>query len=176
MKWWVLILALALVCIFCVTTPTRRKIMHRLWLNATDDRLWFANQFSTYYRTYRKSVVLYALRRLSRIFKVPLTTIDGSKKLLALFDMYKTRQSRLRRMLSLLTPQPDPTNPWQMIMQDYSDAEDDFESARKSSQSDIPKLTPLHEQSTVADYVRFIDEYDTMWRQVDRLRITSALG
>ena len=69
-----------------------------------------------------------------------------------------------------------PTNPLQMILQDYSDAEDDFEIARKSSQSHVPELTPLQEQSTVADYVRFIVEYDTMFRQVDRLRVTSALG
>lgn len=175
MKWWVLVV-FVLACLFCASTPTRRKIMHRLWLKRKDDRLWFANQFSTYYRSYSKSVVLYALIRLSRIFKVPLTMVDGSKKLLTLFEMHKIRQSRLRRILSRLIPQPDPTNPLQMIMQDYSDAEDDFEIARKSSQSDIPELTPLQEQSTVADYVRFIVEYDTMCRQVDRLRVTSALG
>ena len=150
--------------------------MRQLWLNTKDERLWFASQFSTYYKSYRRSVVLYALSRLSRIFKMPLTMIDGSKELLALFEQYKMRQSKLRRILSRLIPQPDPTNPLQIITQDYSDAEDDFESARKSSQSDVPELTPLQEQSTVADYVRFIVEYDTMCRQVDRLRVTSALG
>ena len=150
--------------------------MRRLWLNTKDERLWFASQFSTYYKSYRKSVVLYALRRLSRIFKIPLTMIDGSKELLALFEQYKMRQSKLRRILSRLTPQPDPTNPLQIITQDYSDAEDDFESARKSTQTDIPMLTPLNEHSTVSDYVRFIVEYDTMWQQVDHLRVTTALG
>lgn len=174
MKWWALAIVLFCLC-WIAKLPTRRRIMRRLWLNTKDERLWFANQFSTYYRSYRKSVVLYALIRLSRIFKVPLTMIDGSKNLLALFEMYKIRQSRLRRILSRLIPQPDPTNPLQMIMQDYSDAEDDSKSARKCSQSDVPKLTPLQEQSTVADYVRFIVEYDTMCRQLDRLRVTSSL-
>ena len=173
MKWW--ILPFVLVCVCCVCKPTRRKIMRRLWLNTKEDRLWFANQFSTYYRTYRKSVVLFALRRLSRIFKVPLSMIDGSKTLLALYETYKTRQSRLRRILSRLTPQPHTTDPLQIITQDYSDAQDDFENTRTSSQSDVPTLTPLQEQSTVADYVRFIVEYDMMWYQVDRLRVTSAL-
>ena len=125
MKWW--ILPFVLVCVCCACKPTRRKIMRRLWLNTKDDRLWFTNQFSTYYRTYRKSVVLFALRRLSRIFKVPLSMIDGSKKLLVLYEIYKTRQSRLRRILSRLTPQPHTTDPLQMITQDYSDAEDDFD-------------------------------------------------
>lgn len=110
------------------------------------------------------------------LFIVPLTMVDGSNKLLDFFEMYKIRQSRLRRILSRLTPQLDPANPLQMIIQDYSDAEDDFESVRKSSQSDVPKLTPLQEQSTVSDYVRFIVEYDTMCRQIDRLRVTSVLG
>jgi hypothetical protein len=102
--------------------------------------------------------------------------IDGSMELLSLFEVYKAKQSRLRRMLSRLTPQPDPTNPLQIIMQDFSEAEDDFESARKSSQKNIPLLTPLNEHSTVSDYVRFIAEYDTMWQQVDHLRVTTALG
>jgi hypothetical protein len=150
--------------------------MRRLWLNTKEERLWFAGQFSTYYVAYRKSVALFALRRLSRIFKIPLTMIDGSMELLSLFEVYKARQSRLRRMLSRLTPQPDPTNPLQIIMQDFSEAEDDFESARKSSQKNIPLLTPLNEHSTVSVYVRFIAEYDTMWQQVDRLRVTTALG
>ena len=150
--------------------------MRRLWLNTKEERLWFAGQFSTYYMAYRKSVALFALRRLSRIFKIPLTLIDGSMELLSLFEVYKVKQSRLRRMLSRLTPQPDPTNPLQIITQDFSDAEDDFESVRKSSQKDIPLLTPLNEHSTVSDYVRFIVEYDTMWQQVDHLRVTTALG
>jgi len=175
MKWWVL-LAFVLICLFWASTPNRRKIMRRLWLETEDDRLWFANQFSTYYKAYRKSVVLYALMRLSRIFKMPLTMIDGSQKLLALFEMYKSRQSRLRRILSRMLPQPDPRNPLQMILQDYSDAEDDFEIARKSLQVDVPELTPLQEHATVADYVQFISEYDTISRHVDRLRVTSALG
>jgi len=175
MKWWTL--AIVLLCLFWIAKkPTRRKIMHRLWLNTIDEKLWFANQFSVYYRTYRKSVVLYALRRLSQIFKMPLTMIDGAMELRSLFEVYKAKQTRLRRMLSRLTPQPDPTNPLQIITQDFSDAEDDFESARKSSEKDIPMLTPLNEHSTVSDYVRFIVEYDTMWQQVDHLRVTTALG
>ncbi len=175
MRWFVLV-AFVFTCLFWASMPNRRKIMHRLWLKTNDDRLWFANQFSTYYKAYRKSVVLYALMRLSRIFKVPLTMVDGSKQLHTLFEMYNARQSRLRRMLSRLIPQPDPANPLQIIMQDYSDAEDDFEIARKSLQSEVPELTPLQEQATVADYVQFIVEYDTMSRRVDQLRVTSALG
>ena len=175
MKWWTL--AIVLLCLFWIAKmPTRRRIMRQLWLNTKDERLWFANQFSIHYRTYHKSATLFALRRLSWTFKMPLTMIDGAMELRALFEVYKAKQSRLRRMLSRLTPQPDPTNPLQILMQDFSDAEDDFEIARKSSQSDVPELTPLREQSTVADYVRFIVEYDTMCRQVDRLRVTSALG
>ena len=175
MKWWAL--ALVLFCLFWIAKmPTRRRIMRQLWLNTKDERLWFANQFSIHYRTYHKSVTLFELRRLSRIFKIPLTMIDGSMELLSLFEVYKAKQSILRRMLSRLTPQPDPTNPLQIITQDFSDAEDDFESARKSSQKDIPLLTPLNEHSTVSDYVRFIVEYDTMWQQVDNLRVTTALG
>jgi len=175
MKWWAL--ALVLFCLlWAANTPTKRKIMRRLWLNTKEERLWFAGQFSAYYVAYHKSVALFALRRLSRIFKMPLTMIDGSMELLSLFEVYKAKQSRLRRMLSRLTPQPDPTNPLQIITQDFSDAEDDFESARKSSKKDIPLLTPLNEHSTVSDYVRFIVEYDTMWQQVDHLRVTTALG
>ena len=175
MKWWAL--ALVLFCLlWAANTPTRRKIMRRLWLNTKEERLWFAGQFSTYYVAYHKSVALFALRRLSRIFKIPLTMIDGSMELLSLFEVYKAKQSRLRRMVSRLTPQPDPTNPLQIITQDFSDAEDDFESARKSSQKDIPLFTPLNEHSTVSDYVRFIVEYDTMWQEVDHLRVTTALG
>ena len=175
MKWWALVFGLFCL-LWAANTPTKRKVMRRLWLNTKEERLWFAGQFSTYYVAYRKSVALFALRRLSRIFKIPLTMIDGSMELLSLFEVYKARQSRLRRMLSRLTPQPDPTNPLQIITQDFSDAEDDFESARKSSQKNIPLLTPLNEHSTVSDYVRFIAEYDTMWQQVDRLRVTTALG
>ena len=175
MKWWAL--AIVLFCLFWIAKmPTRRRIMRQLWLNTKDERLWFASQFSTYYKSYRKSVVLFALRRLSRTFKVPLTMIDGAMELRSLFEVYKAKQTRLRRMLSRLTPQPDPTNPLQIITQDFSDAEDDFESARKSSQKDIPLLTPLNEHSTVSDYVRFIVEYDTMWQRVDHLRVTTALG
>ena len=175
MKWWTL--AIVLLCLFWIAKmPTRRRIMRQLWLNTKDERLWFANQFSIHYRTYHKSVTLFALRRLSRTFKMPLTMIDGAMELRAVFEVYKAKQSRLRRMLSRLTPQPDPTNPLQIIMQDFSDAEDDFESARKSSQKDILLLTPLNEHSTVSDYVRFIVEYDTMWQRVDHLRVTTALG
>ena len=175
MKWW----AFALI-FFCLlwgaNTTSRRKIMRRLWLNTKEERIWFANQVSIYYGSYHKSVTLFALRRLSRIFKVPLTMIDGSMELLSLYEVYKAKQSRLRRILSRLTPQPDPTNPLQKISEDFSDAEDDFESARKSSQNDILMLTPLEEHSKVSDYVRFIVEYDTMWQQVDNLRVTTALG
>ena len=165
-----------LACLFCVRTPGRRKIMRCLWLNTMDERLWFTNQFLVYYKSYRKSVVLLALRRLSRIFKIPLTAIEGSTELVSLFEQYKARQTRLQRMLSRITPQSDSANPLQIITQDYSDAEDDFENARKSSQADVPGLTPLGEHATVADYVRFMVEYDTMWQRVDRLRVTVALG
>ena len=175
MKWCVL--AFVLVCFFVRRrTLTRRKIMRRLWLDTIDERLWFANQFSVYYVNYRKSVVLYALRRLSWIFQMPLTTIDGSKELLSLFEVYKARQTKSRQLISRITPQPDPTNPLQIISDDYSDAWDYFESAKKNSRAEVPVLTPLREHATVADYVRFIVEYDTMQRQVDRLRVTSILG
>ena len=36
--------------------------------------------------------------------------------------------------------------------------------------------TKSFEHSTVSDYVRFIVEYDTMWQEVDHLRVTTALG
>ena len=175
MKWWALAFAFPFV-FWALRAPARRKIMRRLWLNTIDERQWFANQFSVYYRTYRKSVVLYALRRLSRIFKMPLTMMEGSKELLALCELCKARQSKTRRLLARITPQPDLANPLQIVTQDFSDAEDDFESVRKSPQKDISMLTPLKEHSTVSDYVRFIVEYDTMWQQADRLRVTTAFG
>lgn len=80
MKWWALALVLFFL-LWAANTPTKRKIMRRLWLNKKEERLWFANQFSTHYVAYHKSVALFALRRLSRIFKIPLTMIDGTMEL-----------------------------------------------------------------------------------------------
>lgn len=175
MKWCVL--AFVLVCVFWVfKTPNRRKTMRCLWLNTIDERLWFASQYSVYYRSHRKSVVLYALKRLSGIFQMPLTEFDGSKELLKLFELYKVRQPKLHRLIARITPQPDPTSPLQIISDDYSTACDDFEMVKKNSQAEFPDLTPLQEHATVADYVRFVVEYDAMRCQVDRLRVTSILG
>ena len=62
------------------------------------------------------------------------------------------------------------------MSEDHECAEDDYASARESSQSDIPTVIPLSEHATVSDYVQFIVEYDKMCRITDRLRVTAMLG
>lgn len=150
------------------------KLFRAIWFKDEVDRSWLTIQLATYYTTYQKSVVLYALKRLELIFRMPFTSFDGDIKLLALYEDYKEHNKR--HWLSFLLPEEFHRNPLQIISDDLSCAEDDFQSARKSSQTDIPMVTSLNEHSTVSDYVRFIVEYDAMCLKTERLRVTSKLG
>ena len=150
------------------------KLFRAIWFMGEVDRSWLAVQFATHYATCRKSVVLYALKRLELIFRMPFTSFDGDIELLALHENYKKLNKR--HWLSFLLPEEFHRNPLQIISDDFSCAEDDSQRARKMSQADISMGTPLNEHSTVSDYVRFIVEYDTMCLKTDRLRVTSRLG
>ena len=150
------------------------KLFRAIWFGGEIDRSWLAVQFATYYATCRKSVVLYALKRLELIFRMPFASFDGDIELLMLYENYNKLNKR--HWLSFLLPEEFHRNPLQIISDDFSCAEDDFQRAKKSSQADIPMVTPLKEHSTVSDYVWFIVEYDTMCLKTDHLRVTSRLG
>lgn len=150
------------------------KLFRIIWFRNELERRWFTVQLVTHYAACRKAVVLYALKRLALIFRMPFSSLDGGNELVTLYDACR-RSDKRHWWLSLL-PMEFHRNPLQIISDDYSYAEDDFEIARKDSQAGIQELTPLKEHSTVADYVRLIVEYDAMCRQVDRQRVTSILG
>ena len=139
------------------------KLFRAIWFQDEEERNWLAIQVATYYSVYRKSVVLYALKRLGLIFRISFTSLDANVELRALADHYEQFKELHR-------------NPLQIVSDDHECAEDDYASARKSSQSDIPTLIPLSEHATVSDYVQFIVEYDKMCRITDRLRVTAMLG
>ena len=156
------------------TIMKHAKLFRAIWFRDVEERGWMAVQFVTYYSVCRKSVVLYALKRLGLIFRISITSLDGNVELSALADHYE--QFNKRHWFSFLLPEELHRNPLQIVAEDYSYAEDDYASARKSSQSDILTLIPLGEHATVSDYVKFIVAYDKMCWITDRLRVTAMLG
>ena len=157
------------------------KLFRAIWFQDEKERSWLALQVATYYSDYRKSVysdyrksvVLYALKRLGLIFRISFTSLDGNVELRALADHYE--QFNKRHWFSFLLPEELHRNPLQIVSEDHECAEDDYASARESSQSDIPTVIPLSEHATVSDYVQFIVEYDKMCRVrfYDRLTLSS---
>lgn len=150
------------------------NLFRAIWFKNRDERNWFSVQFVTYYATCQKSVVLYAIKRLEFLFRMPFNSFDGKKELLALVDVYK--KSNRRHWLPCILPTELHRNPLQIILDDYSCAEDDLTSVKSAMSTDILNIRPFCEHSTVSDYVRFIVEYDTWAQQTDRLRVTSFLG
>lgn len=152
----------------------KSTLFRAIWFENREERDWFSDQFVTYYTSYQKSIVLYAIKRLAFLFKMPFDSFDGKKELITLFDLYK--KSNNRHWLSFPLPTELHRNPLQTILDDYSCAEDDFKNAKSVSSIGALNLTPFCEHSTVSDYVRFIVEYDTWAQQTDNLRIPSFLG
>lgn len=150
------------------------KLLRAIWFKNGEERDWFSAQFVTYYMSYQKSIVLYAIKRLESLFKMPFDSFDGKKELITLFDLYK--KSNKRHWLSFILPTELHRNPLQTILDDYSCAEDDFKSAGEVTSAGLFTLTPFCEHSSVSDYVRFIVEYDTWAQRTDHLRIPSLLG
>ena len=141
------------------------KLFRAVWFKSTGERFWFSEQYAAYYREFRKSVVLYSLRRLSLIFKASLNSLNGHTDLLEIADQVKP--PRWKRWFSVAPVFP--TNPLQLIMDDCTCAE---ETLAKGGEA----LTPLREHSNVADYVRFIAEFDIEAKHTDNLRVTAFLG
>ena len=156
------------------TVMKKVKMLRAIWFKSMEERYWFSNQLVTYYAICQKAVVLYALKRLEFVFRMPFTSFDGDSKLVALFDTYK--ETNKQHWLSCLLPTELHRNPLQIIADDYSCAVDDFERGRTAVSTGQLQLTPLCEHSTVADYVRLIVKYDDFARQTDHLRVTSFLG
>lgn len=152
----------------------RGDVFHFIWFRDQTERDWFAAQYSLHYATLRKSVVLYALKRLERIFKMPMSSLEGNVELVALYETYLRAGKRNWR--SFFFPTEIIGNPLQIITDDCSYGEEDYLVATENGKTPIPSLASVHEDSTVADYVRFITDYDTMCRNCNHLRITSALG
>lgn len=151
----------------------RSKFFHLIWFRDQTERDWFAAQFVLHYATLRKSVVLYALKRLERIFKMPMNSLEGNVELVALYEAYLHAGKRNWR--SFFLPTEINGNPLQIITNDCSYGEEDYLVAKDNGKTPTPSLTSLHEHSTVADYVRFISDYDTMCRNCNHLRITSVI-
>ena len=152
----------------------RVKIFCLIWFRDQTERDWFSAQYALHYATFRKSVVLYALKRLERIFKMPMTSLEGGIELVVLYEVYLHEGKRNWR--SFFLPTEINGDPLQTITDDCSYAEDDYLVASGNGLTPIQPLVSLQEHSTVADYVRFIIDYDTMCRNSSHSRITSALG
>lgn len=150
------------------------KLLRSIWFRSQVERDWFAAQFALHYAAFRKSVVLYALNRLARIFKTPMTSLEGERELVVLYDAYL--QNRKRNWRSFFLPTEINGDPLQTITDDCSYAEDDYLVASENGLTSIPPLVSLQEHSIVADYVQFIIDYDTMCRNCNRLRVTSFLS
>ena len=151
------------------------NLFRAIWFNEEkDERSWFAIQVATYYSFCRRSVVLYALKRLGLIFRMSFTSLDGNIELRALYDNFE--QFNRSRRFSFLLPRELLRNPLQTVLCDYSCAEDDYGDVIKDSQYDIHKAIILSEHATVSDYVLFIVAYDKTCWIVDRLRVTARLG
>lgn len=149
-------------------------LLRAIWFKDKEERDWFSVQFVMYYASYQKSIVLYAIKRLELLFRMPFNSFDGKKKLVTLFDDYE--KSNRRHWLSCILPTELHRNPLQTILDDYSCAEDDFKNAKNVTSRGPLNLTPFCAHSTVSDYVRFIVEYDAWAQQTDHLRIPSFLG
>ena len=147
-----------------------------MWFRNSDERNWFAIQYSLYYASSRKSVVLYALRRLSLIFKMPLIKMNGNRKLVSIYDDTKSLSGSRKNYLSFLVPQGLHRNPLQLIVDDYSCAEDDCSGFCGDLTNCSENSMSLREESTVAEYVRFVVEYDEELTRTDHLRVTTSLG
>ena len=151
----------------------RVKIFRSIWFMNQVERDWFAAQFVLHYATFRKSVVLYALKRLGKIFKMPMTSLEGGVELVVLYESYLHAGKRNWR--SFFLPTEINGNPLQAITNDCSYGEEDYLVASEDGKTPTPPLASLREHSTVADYVRFIADYDTMCRNCNHLRITSVI-
>ncbi len=152
------------------------RVVQKIWFCNDSERKWFRVQYEMFYSRYQRIVALYALKRLSMIFKCTFDELTADRKLLSLWERYKCKY-KIRTWLISIFPVPCPSNPLQMVMDDFSCAETDFSCVPAiQRQSEEIKLTSLHDDATVADYVRFIHEYDTLSRNVDRLRVTASLG
>jgi hypothetical protein len=144
---------------------THMRFFQMMWFMSDEERHWFKAQYSLHYSAYHRAVVLFALRRLSSIFKSPLTTLDGGLCLRALFDSVRAQgQSRFMKAIEFLTPVEVHWNPMQTIVDDLSEAEDACEDCFR----DLPRDA---NEWTVADYVGFIAEFDKRVWNLDRLRV-----
>ena len=123
------------------TTMKHTKLFRAIWFQDEEERNWLALQVATYYSVYRKSVVLYALKRLGLIFRISFTSLDANVELRALADHYE--QFNKRHWFSFLLPEELHRNPLQIVSEDHECAQDDYASARKSSQSDLTPETAL---------------------------------
>ena len=166
MKWYMFAIIL-FVCIFYVRLRTRRKNLRFLRVQTMSERLWFADQMLAYYGCSRKGVVLFALRRLERLFRTPLTYLNGEVELLSLFESGYGKTLRFRFRKRFVDIVPDYGNPLQIVSNDYELANEDVEVYGH-------KFKP-HEHLTVAEYVRFIVEYDRLMYQNEKVRITNLL-
>lgn len=146
------------------------KYFQMMWFKSDEERHLFKAQYSLHYSAYPRSVVLFALRRLSSIFRSPLTTLDGDLHLRALFDSVRAQgQSRFMKAIEFLTPVEVHWNPMQTTIDDLSLAEDVCEECF----CDLPRNVC---EWTVADYVGFIAEFDSRVWNIDRLRVFAYLN
>ena len=150
------------------------KFMRKIWFDSDYEREWFREQYLIFYSYYQRIIVLYALKRLSMIFKCAFEELSGERELLSLLKQYKSKH-KIQAWLFSISPIPCSLNPMQIIMDDFSCAKDDFASMSKALPASGMHLTPFREQMTVADYVCFISEYDAL-EKMDGLRVVSSLG
>ena len=144
---------------------THMKFFQMMWFRSDDERHWFKAQHSLHYSASTRSVVLFALRRLSSIFRSPMMDLDGGLCLRALFDSVRAQgQSRFMKAIEFLTPVEVHWNPMRTTVDDLSVAEDACEDCFR----DLPRNV---NEWTVADYVGFIAEFDKRVRNLDRLRV-----
>ena len=98
------------------------RLFQTIWFRSDIERCWFVEQHSQYYQKFHKSVVLYGLRRLSLIFRMPLISFDGKVALSGLFDAF-SKTSR-KGWCSVMLPKELVRNPLQIIFDDYTCAEE----------------------------------------------------
>lgn len=152
------------------------NFLRATWFKCAAEREWLSTQSKAYYAMHRKSVVLYALRRLSLIFNMPFSSLEGATELVVLYQRYQDSQSEFDRRLSRLIPRPCSRNPLQVIMDDVTMTNDYFTNVPQEAKPSQASFLPLCEHFTVADYVRLICEYDKETRRVDHLRAVTWLG
>jgi len=142
------------------------RLFRSIWFRSDIERCWFKEQCSQYYSKFRKSIVLYGLRRLSLIFRMPLISFDGKVALSDLFDAF-SKTSR-NSWCSVLLPKELVRNPLQIILDDYTCAEELLIEPRA--------VSPISENWTVSDYVRFVAEFDVASMRQDGTRVSVSLG